>query len=76
MNSVVQVLKEKVDTDAVLSFSTDLDEIKVKMKADFGTYASNNSALGVNPGQFDSVANSVETAVGHVVHKNRYHPIR
>jgi hypothetical protein len=69
LNSVVQVLKEKVDTDAVLSFSTDLDDIKVKMKADFGTYASNNSALGLNPGQFDSVANSVETAVGHVVQK-------
>ena len=40
LNSVVQVLKEKVDTDTVLSFSTDLDDIKAKMTTDFGTFAT------------------------------------
>ena len=69
LSSVVQVLNEKIDSDAVLSFSTDLDEIKAKMIKDVGQYAADNSGLGIDPTKFSSVADDVETAVGHVITK-------
>ena len=71
LSSVVKVLKEKVDvdSDAVLSFSTDLDEIKEKMMEDVGKYSTDTSGVTVEPGKFGLLSDSVELAVSNVVTK-------
>ena len=48
LNSVVKVLKEKVGSDVVLSFSADMDEIKAKMIEDVGKYSTDTSGVMSN----------------------------
>ena len=53
----------------MLSFSTDLDEIKAKMIEDVGKYSTDTSGVNIDPDKFGLLSDSVELAIGNVVTK-------
>ncbi|MDC3385620.1 cadherin repeat domain-containing protein, partial [Planktomarina sp.] len=69
MGSIADVVKAKVTTGAVLSFTTDMAAIVTAVEDDLETYAAANTSLNISVTDFKAVMVEAKKAVDNVVVK-------